>query len=126
WGAVVLLLTALLVEYSDRRRSQPGVAWRGFYVAVTLALGLVLWYVKPFRDPVNGPLLAVGATDGRVALVRLDIQERPFSTIPASCDNLTSLDFGADRKALYGACAQDSKVSIVDLLHKRESGAFQS
>jgi len=128
WGAVVLLVAASIAEHSRRRVVvvEAGKSWAGVWVAAAVGIGLVMWYVKPFRDPVNGPLLAVGANDGRIALVRLDIEERPFAVIPASCEKLSSLGFAGDRAGLYAGCAEPLKTAVIDLRQRRESAGLAS
>jgi YVTN family beta-propeller protein len=132
WGAVILLMAALVAEYRRRRgttlmTNKPMTyTWNGAYLTCSVGLILTLWYAKPWRDPVkNGPLLAVSRTNGnRVTLVRLDIEEREVSTIPVSCVGPFGIAFGPKRDWLYTACTDNSHVSLVDLRKRREAQPF--
>jgi YVTN family beta-propeller protein len=129
WGAVILLITALLSEYQRRRRSRVGAhGWSGAVLACSLGIILTLWYAKPWRDPVErGPLLAVSQTDGnKVTLLRLDVDERVVSTIPLGCKGPFGLAFGARRDWLYAACRDQSQVSLIDLRRRQESARFNA
>jgi len=130
WGAVLLLIAALLSEWR-RRRGSPVVTegWPGAVLACSLGVALTLWYSKPWRDAVeHGPLLAVSQTKGNeVTLVRLDVDERVVSTIPLSCKGPVALTFGATRRSwLYAGCRDQSEISLVDLRHRKETAAFKA
>jgi YVTN family beta-propeller protein len=129
WGAVILLIAALLSEW--RRRRGNGVVtqgWPGAVLACSLGVVLTLWYAKPWRDPVaRGPLLAVSQNEGNgVTLVRLDVDERVVSTIPLGCEGPFGLAFGTRRDWLYAACPAQSEVSLIDLRRRQESAKFKA
>lgn len=128
WGAVLLLAAAVLAEYLDRRRLQPVAStWEGAHVACALGIALVLWYTKPWRDPVkNGPLIAVSRTDAnKVTLVRLDLEEREVSTVPLTCKGPFGLAFTLRRDWLYATCWDNSQIGLIDLKSRRESMTFR-
>jgi len=117
WGGVLLLVAALLAE----SRYRPDLRlfreqWVPAYVAGVLTVGLVLYYVKPWRNPIrSGPLLAVSQSDeNAITLLRLDVDEREVATVPLHCKGPFGLAF-VQRISLYSACWNDSKISILDL-----------
>lgn len=123
WGALLLLVASVVVEYRHRYQASPAPkTWHGAYAACTAGIVLTLWFAKPFRDPVlHGPLLAVGrGAAGSVALLRLDLEEREIATIPVSCKGPSSLAFTPDRDILYAGCADGSGTSLIDLHNRRE------
>jgi YVTN family beta-propeller protein len=128
WGAIILLAAALLAEYQRRRGSQVVTeGWQAAMVACALGIVLTLWYVKPWRDPIeHGPLLAVSQTDAnKVTLLRLDVDDRAVTTIPLSCSGPFGLTFGPRRNWLYAGCRNQPEVSLVDLRRRHESIKFE-
>ncbi len=125
WGGVILMSAALLAERRARRGGDTTPAgWSGAYLACAVGIGLIAWYEKPFRDPVNGPFLAVARADASVTLVRLDVEEREFATIPVSCKAISGLAIEPKAARLYVMCPERSTMSVVDLRSRREAAAF--
>ena len=127
WGAVLVLLSALAVEYRRRRgREAFGGAWTGAYLACAMGVVLPLWYVQPWRDPMrSGPLLAVSQTQqNRIALIQLDPDEREVATIPVSCKGPFGIAFDSSRRWLYAACTDSSQVCLLDLYARRLQNCF--
>jgi YVTN family beta-propeller protein len=127
WGANILLAAALLAEYRRRRGSQAvSDGWPGAVVACSLGIVLTLWYVKPWRNPIeHGPLLAVSQTEAnKVTLLRLDLDDRAVATIPLSCSGPFGLTFGPRRDWLYAGCRNQPEVSIINLHRRHESTKF--
>jgi YVTN family beta-propeller protein len=122
WGGIALLIAAAISE-SRRRHAFIPIAgdWTANYAAVTVVLGLVAYYAKPWRDPIrSGPLLAVSQSDGNaITFLRLDVEEREVTTVRLGCKGPFGLSF-VRREFLYSSCWNDSKVSIYDLASRSE------
>jgi YVTN family beta-propeller protein len=121
WGAMVLMVAFICTEYSRRHKPtcarEPDGKWKGAFAAYSVALGLTLWYVKPWRDPIqHGPLLAVSRTNpSEILLLRLDLDEREVARIRIpECAIPSGIDF-VRRDAVYSGCASGPMVSVVDL-----------
>ncbi len=128
WGAVLVLACALLAERAihsgseQRKVRQPNSAFRIAWIA---GLSLILFYVKPWRDPVDGPLLIVSRTKGNaVSFFRLDLDEREIFSIPVSCVGPFGIALSQDRRSLYSACTDNSTLSIIDVRNRQEIRTF--
>ncbi|HYK89112.1 MAG TPA: glycosyltransferase 87 family protein [Acidobacteriota bacterium] len=126
WGAVFILIAALIAERTHRHRPdrpqhlQSSVS--GTAIAWLTGFALILYYVKPWRDPLDGPTLIVSRTKANaVSCLRLDVDEREVVSIPVSCAGPFGTALGLDRRWLYCACTDNSKLSVIDLHNRREA-----
>ena len=78
---------------------------------------------QPWRDPGNGPLLAVSRTTGGITLLQLDPEEREIDTI-RPCRGPFGLAFAPHHDWLYATCWEDSKIALVNLRSHGEAKIF--
>jgi YVTN family beta-propeller protein len=129
WGTVLLLAVAISrrsTGTTDGQRtgtlqhSASGIAW-------IAGLSLVLFYVKPWRHSADGPLLIVSRPKANaISCFRLDVDEREVFSIPVSCTGPFGIAADPNRRWLYSACTDNSKLSMIDLRRGREIRTLDS
>jgi YVTN family beta-propeller protein len=74
----------------------------------------------------GAPVLAVSRTDkNKITFFALESEERELGTISVGCKGPFGLAFADERKWLYAACWDHSKIVLVDLRNDRKPQVFQ-
>ncbi len=130
WGALLVLFLALLGEKGLRKAERlpsTGKASSAIGIAWITGLFLILLYVKPWRDPADGPILIVSRTKANaISCFRLDLDEREAFSVPVSCIGPFGVALSPDRRWLYSACTDNSRVSVIDLRRRLETRALDA